>query len=240
MPLPSHGVSPVRGLRAVYSPSRISSNVRKPAALSAEEMREQISLGDGPIRGCDLSSNAPIGNFEVEHEYFVLDVEKMAKEHRERQQVAKEMEAQRIKKFRKNLKTRLSNQTKHITKEELARQKAEEKRRLYEKKIEVMRRDWSKAAKEPAPRLTSRRESLKVPVDYGTGKKKGGGGGGSRKKTPKKKETAANDSNVIPSINVLDVSPMIGNKSVVNIEVPGVDWGADSSARGRLLKFKKK
>ena len=58
--------------------------MRKPAALSAEEMREQISLGDGPIKGCDLSSNAPIGDFEVEHEYFVLDVEKMAKEHRER------------------------------------------------------------------------------------------------------------------------------------------------------------
>ncbi|GMI28287.1 hypothetical protein TrRE_jg363 [Triparma retinervis] len=200
MPLPSYGVhrSPVRGLPKTYSPSRVRSNVRGPSTISEEEMNQQISLGEGPVKGADLSSNAPVGNFEVEHEYFVLDVGKMAREHSEKQRVAKELEAQRIKKFRKRLKSRLSTQTKHITKEELARQKAEEKRKLYERKVEVVRRDWSKAAKEPAPRLRSRRESTKIPLDFGL--------------------------------------------SVVNIEVPAVDWGSGdtSAARGRLLKFKKK
>jgi hypothetical protein len=161
------------------------------------------------------------------------------------------MEALRIKKFRQKLKNRLSTQTKHITKEELARQKAEEKRKLYEKRVEGYKRDWSKAAKEPAPRLRSRRESTKAMVDFGSLKK---GGGGGVKKTPRRKQGkegigegvigvgmgGMDESNVIPSIQ--DVSPMVGNKSVVNIEVPAVDWGSSdaSAARGRLLKFKKK
>ena len=47
-------------------------------------MVKQISLGDGPVKSMDCSSNAPVGDFEVEHEHFVMDVGKMAKEHRER------------------------------------------------------------------------------------------------------------------------------------------------------------
>jgi len=154
----------------------------------------------------------------------------------------------RIKKFRQSLKSRLSD-PKHVTKVQMARQKEEEKRRLYEKKKEVLTRDWSKAAKEPAPRITGRRNTTKPPLmSIGMGGKKKGARGGS--KTPKRTQVRSsgaggdegaggeNDSNVIPSINVLDVSPMVGNKSVVNIEVPAVDWGGD--ARGRLLKFKKK
>ena len=158
----------------------------------------------------------------------------------------REAEELRIKKFRHKLKLRLQKDRldgKHLSKAEIARRAAEEKREKYNKKIESARKDWGVAATQPPPRLSSRSSSSRPhskrgSSSKGAGKIKAGGRNGRVARAP------AGSLAMEDEIGV-DLSPMrkgvIENMSTINVEVPTpINFvSPPSRARNALLKHKR-